>query len=86
MTHNPNTITECQYIGDTSTTGYVRLQPTCCRPTVAGRAYCEEHLWRVYQKGTAVHRRKDKKRANAVWDLESELNAALEELEEEGEV
>lgn len=66
----------CTYLGD-------RLQACGCA-TVAGRAYCEEHLWRVYQKGTAVHRRKDIKRANAVWDLESEMNAAVEELIQEG--
>ena len=73
----------CQWIGNTDT-GYVRLQPTCCQPTVEGKSYCSEHVWRVYQEGTAVRRRKDARRAAAVWDLESAFNEAVEELVEEG--
>ena len=39
----------------------------------------------VYQKGTArARRRKDLRTAAAVWDLESEFNAAVEELVMEG--
>lgn len=56
----------------------------CSHDQVPGRSYCTEHLWRVYQKGTAVTRRKDKRTAQAVWDIESEFNAAVEELEQEG--
>jgi len=69
-------ITTCQWIGDST-------EP-CSHPVVEGRSYCEEHLWLVYQKGTAVQRRKDKKRAEAIWDLESEINRAVEELIAEG--
>ena len=58
----------------------------CGHDALPGRSYCEEHLWRVYQKGTAVHRRKDTRIANAVWDIESEFNAAVQELMEEGEL
>ena len=55
-----------------------------CKP-LAGRAYCEEHFSRVYQVGTALRRRKkDIRTANSVWDLESDMNAAVEELIEEG--
>jgi hypothetical protein len=71
----------CQYIGSND---YSVLQPTCCASVVAGRAYCEEHLWQVYKQGTAVKRKKDTRVANAVWDLQNELNTIIEELEDEG--
>jgi hypothetical protein len=68
----------CTYMGNS-------LRSTCCAPTVAGRAYCEEHLWQVYQKGTArARRKKDERTAAAVWDLESCFNEAVEELISEG--
>jgi hypothetical protein len=39
----------------------------------------------VYQAGTArARRKKDEKTAALVWDLESEFNAAVEELVNEG--
>lgn len=73
-------IEECRWIGKSAT-----LQPTCCLNTVPGRSYCEEHLWQVYQKGSArARRKKDERVAASVWDLESEFNAAVEELIEEG--
>lgn len=78
---NPK-ITECQYIG--ADADYRRLAPTCCQPPVAGRSYCEEHLWRVYQQGTAVQRKKDQRRADTVHLWESLFNEAVEELENEG--
>lgn len=75
-----NMITECQWIGSNP-----RMQPSCCLPSVQGRSYCEEHLWSVYQKGTNLGRRKkDERVAAQVWDLESEFNLAVEELEAEG--
>ena len=77
---NPHTT--CQWIG-TEDKGPVYTSHCDCA-VVPGRAYCEEHLWAVYQKGTAVHRRKDRRRAEAIWDLESEFNRAVEELIEEG--
>jgi hypothetical protein len=52
-----------------------------------GRSYCEDHMWLVYQKGSAAaKRKKDKRRAEAIWDLESEFNAAVEELVLAGEI
>jgi hypothetical protein len=75
-------ITGCQYIG--ADADYTRLEPTCCRPTVKGRSYCEEHLYRVYQKGTAVQRKKDIRTADSVHLWESLMNEAVEELEDEG--
>lgn len=75
-------IDTCTYIGSTD---YKQLQPTCCQPTVAGRSYCVEHLFVVYKEGSAKpKRKKDERTAAAVWDLESEFNAAVEELILEG--
>ena len=57
----------------------------CTKQAVNGRHYCEEHLWRVYQKGTNLaKRKKDIRVANAVWDIENEFNLAVQELIEEG--
>ena len=69
----------CQYIGAHGTT------PTCTHRALQGRSYCAEHFELVYQKGTArARRKKDLRVAAAVWDLESEFNAAVEELVLEG--
>jgi hypothetical protein len=81
-THTDNAhsteVDTCTYMGSA-------LRSTCCAHTVAGRAYCEEHLWLVYQKGTArARRKKDERTAAAVWDLESAFNEAVEELISEG--
>lgn len=66
----------CTYIGNGS---------GCSSPVATGRNYCEHHLWTVYQQGTQRAKRKREVRvANAVWDLQSELNKAIEELEAEG--
>lgn len=57
----------------------------CDHEALPGRNYCEQHLWRVYQKGSNLgRRRKDERVAASVWDIESEFNAAVEELIEEG--
>lgn len=80
MTTIYHTSPTCTWIGDNP-----RMKPTCCNPTVAGRNYCTEHLFKVYQEGsTRARRKKDERVAAAVWDMESELNAAIEELIAEG--
>jgi len=57
----------------------------CSHSTVDGRNYCEEHLWRVYQKGTHLTRRKkDLRVATTVHFWEDLFNQAVEELEAEG--
>ncbi len=66
---------KCQWIGSGE---------GCGHDAVAGSSYCAEHYAKVYQTGTATRRKKDARRAAAVWNLESELNAAVEELIEEG--
>ena len=76
-------MTTCTYIG-TALDDYARLQPTCCAPVVAERSYCEQHLWLVYKQGTAVHRKKDKRTAEAVWNIQDAFNEAITELEAEG--
>ena len=69
----------CQYIG-----GHGH-RPTCTHSALPGHSYCAEHLAVVYQAGTARARRvKDQRVAAAVWDLESEFNAAAQELIDEG--
>ncbi len=83
MTPTDTQVSTCQWIG--TELGYTRLQPTCCAPTVAGRSYCEEHLWQVYKQGSATARRKkDIRVANDVRMWESLFNEAVEELVDEG--
>ena len=74
----PNTqITACTYLGTSNT--------PCGHPTLPGQSYCAEHYPLIYQVGTArARRKKDIRVANSVWDIESEFNAAVEELEQEG--
>lgn len=69
---------KCQWIGEGE---------GCQHEAVNGRSYCEHHLWQVYQKGTNLgKRKKDMRVAASVWDIESEFNAAVQELEAEGEI
>jgi hypothetical protein len=66
----------CQWIGNGE---------GCTHSVVPGRSYCELHLWQVYQKGTNLgKRKKDARIAAQVWDIESEINSIVEELESEG--
>lgn len=70
----------CQWIGNSA-----KMEPMCCKDAVKGKSYCEEHIWLVYNKGTArARRKKDERVAAAVWDIESEMNAAYQELIDEG--
>jgi hypothetical protein len=65
-------LTECQYIGPDQTQPPYKI---CgCKTLWPGRAYCEEHVWQVYQKGTGIGVSR-KNRA-----IEKEL-AAIKELE-----
>ena len=68
----------CQYLG--KSTHYCGS-----KDLVDGTVYCKEHWPGMFQKGTALRRRKkDKRTAEAVWDLQSLFNEAVRELEEEG--
>lgn len=69
-------MTKCQWIGSGE---------GCQHTVVEGRSYCEEHLWRVYQKGTNLgKRKKDLKIVDNVRLLEQLMNEAVDELENEG--
>jgi len=68
-------MSKCEWIGDGQ---------GCTNQAVKDRSYCEDHLWLVYQKGTSVRRRKDKRVAESVFELESLLDQAIDELETEG--
>ena len=60
--------------------------PYCgCQDLVNDTLYCAEHYERMYVKGSALRKRhKDQRRANALRQLVSDFNAAVEELEAEG--
>ena len=66
---------KCQWIGSGE---------GCTHEAQEGSSYCATHHALVYQSGTSVRRKKDARRAAAVWDLESEFNAAVQELIDEG--
>jgi hypothetical protein len=72
-------IRECQYIGPDQDP--LRNWPIhhCGREVFPGRSYCEEHLWKVYQKGTSIGNRRKLK------EIEKEL-ARVKELEEIGDL
>ena len=76
-------MTTCTYIGPTLDDS-VRLQPTCCKPTVLGRSYCADHLFVVYKQGSGVQRKKDRRTAESVWNIQDAFNEAITELEAEG--
>jgi len=68
-------MSKCEWIGQGE---------RCSKEAVKDRSYCQDHVWRVYQQGTSVRRRKDKQRADIVFELQSLLDQAIAELESEG--
>lgn len=59
----------------------------CSETAVAGRSYCEHHLWLVYNKGSNLSKRKkDIRTATGVRFWENLMNEAYEELLAEGEI
>jgi hypothetical protein len=65
----------CQWVGAEQDPQRAPLQFCGCLPLWPGRSYCEEHVWRVYQKGTAAGQSRKNKA------IEREL-AELKRLEE----
>ena len=75
------TATRCQYIGSDLT------RVGGCRATLLHNhsSYCLSHYVTVYRVGTGRRvRHRDIRIANAVWDLQSELDQAIKELDAEG--
>ncbi len=56
----------------------------CTHTVVLGRSYCEDHLWQVYQQGTAVRRKKDLRTVDSVRMWTQLMDEAVSELEDEG--
>ena len=75
---------QCQWIGAEQQGPLYEYK--CTQHNLQGKLYCAEHYPRVYAVGSAVRRKKDARRAAAVWDLESEINSVVEELANEGEI
>jgi hypothetical protein len=64
----------CEWTDDINHKG-----PRCGAPVYQGRGYCEQHIWRIYQKGTGLGRRKkDERTANVMRGVSSELNRIAE--------
>jgi len=59
----------------------------CQGQTVPGRNYCEGHLWRIYERGTAVRARPRKDRKEEfVKEFMHDLQEAYNELVTEGKI
>lgn len=56
----------------------------CTESALDHHSYCVHHYPQIYQAGTAVRRKKDARRAAQVWDIESAMNEAVQELIDEG--
>jgi len=77
----------CTYLGpDYDPRTHKGATPYCGAHDLAGDTlYCEQHYAVMYVKGSALRKRKrDVRRAEAYWSLESAFNEAVKELEEEG--
>ena len=77
----------CTYLGpDYDARTHKGPSPYCgCKDLVQGTLYCKEHYERMYVKGSALRKRhKDTRKAEAIRQLVSDFNAAVEELEAEG--
>ena len=74
---------QCTYLGAEydARTSRISPAPYCGCPTNGFSSYCEDHYPVVYKVGSGLRKRHaDIRRANAVWDLESEFNAIVMEL------
>lgn len=64
---------------------YIGQGQGCDGLAAADSSYCAEHYSLIYQVGTARRRRRrDIRRADAVWDIQSAFNEVVAELEAEG--
>ena len=68
----------CTYLGSA-------LHPCGSLDLVEGKLYCSDHYAVMYQKGSALRKRKkDTRRADAIRTLISDFDAVIAELESEG--
>ncbi len=77
----------CTYLGPTyDARTHTGPSPYCgCKDLVQNTLYCATHYDLMYVKGSALRKRgKDQRKANALRQLMSDFNAAVEELESEG--
>lgn len=77
----------CTYLGPAyDARSHTGPSPYCgCKDLVQGTLYCKEHYALMYVKGSALRKRgKDTRKADALRQLMSDFNAAVEELESEG--
>lgn len=65
----------CQWVGPEQDPRLAPLQFCGCVPLWPGRNYCEEHVWKIYKKGTAAGMQRKNKQ------IEKEL-AEIKRLEE----
>lgn len=68
--------TTCHYIGPDQTHPPYHA---CGAPVFPGRKYCQEHLWKVYKKGTSVGNKRK------IASIEKEI-ASIELAEEVNDV
>jgi hypothetical protein len=69
-------MTGCRWIGQGE---------RCSKDAVKDRSYCEDHIWLVYQKGTALgKRKKDLRSVDNIRLLSQLIDEAVQELEAEG--
>ena len=81
--YKPYRAGQCNYIEPYPLTTMIR----CELDHAAGDQYCLEHSAKMGQRGTRLRKRhKDIERANHIWDLTSEFNEVVAELEREGEL
>jgi hypothetical protein len=66
-------MTGCQYIGPEQTNWPFTM---CGCQTLQGKAYCGDHYWTVYKKGTAIAGRRNEKA----------IDAEIEELKRQQEI
>lgn len=69
----------CQYIGPEQDPQRGPLQFCGRVPLWPGRSYCEDHVWKIYQKGTA----QGMSRKNRQIERELEELKKLEEMDDE---
>jgi hypothetical protein len=87
MTYERPNYEGCSYIGPDQDPAIHWPIKYCGCATLPGKAYCEDHYSKMYQKGTALRKRhKDIRKANEIRMWESLFNEVVEELEEEGEL